>query len=56
MGSVLYFLYTLCFVISRLLAFVLFAYTFEPGSWGFPVAAVAYHVSKEIYITSVPIG
>ncbi len=44
-SSLLYFIYALCLVISRLLAFVLFAYHFPPDNWFFPSACVAWHVA-----------
>ena len=43
-GTMLYFCHTLCVVVSRLLAFVLFAYYFDPGSWHYAASAVFYHV------------
>ncbi len=44
LGTALYFLHTLCLVVSRLLAFVLFAYYFPPGKWHYAASAVVYHV------------
>ncbi len=54
-GTVVYFLHTLCLVVSRLLAFVLFAYHFDPGSWAYPASAVAYHVTVMAVLHGVTI-
>ena len=44
MGTVAMFTYTLCMIISRLLAFVMFAYYFKPSEWYLPAMTVLVHV------------
>ncbi|XP_040572387.1 uncharacterized protein [Lepeophtheirus salmonis] len=42
--SILYFLYTLCFVIARILSFQMFAYYLGPGNFGMAFIGVFLHI------------